>query len=304
MKTLQLAKLLPEYTPESVLAEVHQVVKFFPEQFPFQKLDDFFAGIQGLYSGHWPGYQACNTEYHDFRHVMDVLLAAARLLHGVTIHGWRFSDRATFLCLAAAMLHDAGYIQEADDMEGTGSKYTATHVQRSCDFVHRHRRDFGFSESESRAVQDMIACTDLAVKPKDIEFRDKETERLGLVLAAADLLAQMADRTYLEKLLFLYQEFKEAGIGDIADEQDLLQKTLTFYTMIDRRLAVDLMAVDRFMIGHFAARWNIPMDLYRISIEKQRSYLEHILSLPDEDPREHLRRSVSFPGPGGEKGRG
>jgi hypothetical protein len=178
-------------------------------------------------------------------------------------------------------------------------------VKRSGDFVHRHRRDFGFSEAESRDVQDMITCTDLAVKPKDMEFSGKEAERLGFILAAADLLAQMADRTYLEKLLFLYQEFKEAGIGDIADEQDLLQKTLTFYTMVDRRLADDLMAVDRFMSGHFAERWNIPMDLYRISIEKQRTYLEHILALPDEDPRAHLRRSVSFPGPGGGgKGRG
>ncbi len=299
MKTFQLSKLLPEYTPESVLAEVHRIVKFFSQQFPFSReLDDLFYRIQGLYSGHWPGYQACNTEYHDFRHVVDVLLAAARLVHGASIDGWQFSDRCVFLCLAAAMLHDAGYIQEADDLAGTGSKYTAVHVQRSCDFVHRHRRDFGFSETESRDIQDMIACTDLTVKPKDVTFSAKEAERLGSILAAADLVAQMADRTYLEKLLFLYREFKEAELGGIADEKDLLEKTLAFYRTIEKRLADDLMGVDRFMIGHFAERWNIPVDLYRISIEKQRSYLEHVLSLSGEDPREHLRRSVNSPGRG------
>jgi hypothetical protein len=108
MKTLQLAELLPEYTPESVLAEVRQVVKFFSQPVSFQELDDLVADIQGLYSGQWPGYQTCNTEYHDFRHVMDVLLATVRLVHGATIHGWKFSARSVFLCLAAAMLHDAG----------------------------------------------------------------------------------------------------------------------------------------------------------------------------------------------------
>jgi hypothetical protein len=123
-----------------------------------------------------------------------------------------------------------------------------------------------------------------------IIFPSAEVEFLSKMLGTADLLAQMADRMYLEKLLFLYREFKEAGVGGYEDELDLLRKTVEFYDLIAHRLEILLDGNDRFMISHFESRWQINENLYQKSIEQHRNYLKHILEKSDSDPRDYLRR--------------
>ena len=110
------------------------------------------------------------------------------------------------------------------------------------------------------------------------------------MLGTADILAQMADRTYLEKLLFLYHEFKEANMGGYEGEVDLLRKTIDFYDFIAQHLETTLDATDQFMISHFASRWDIQTNLYQEAIEKQKDYLHQILGMRNSDPRDHLKR--------------
>jgi hypothetical protein len=110
------------------------------------------------------------------------------------------------------------------------------------------------------------------------------------MLGAADLLAQMADRTYLSKLLFLYHEFREGKVGDYESEVDLLRKTVGFFDFINHRLETVLGATHRLMRSHFASRWGIHGDLYDEAIEKQKNYLKQILEMSDTDPRDYLRR--------------
>jgi len=186
---------------------------------------------------------------------------------------------------------DAGYIQKDRDTEGTGAKYTVLHVQRSMDFLERHGAEFGLSHEEIAEGRVMILCTDLAVDISAIEFPSSEVELLGKMLGTTDLLAQMADRTYLEKLLFLYHEFREARVGDYESEVDLLRKTVGFYDFMAHRLEKTLDAADRFMASHFAARWNIHQNLYHKAIEKQKNYLIKILEIQDADPRRFLKRN-------------
>jgi hypothetical protein len=57
------------------------------------------------------------------------------------------------------------------------------------------------------------------------------------------------------------------------------------------RFERQLSSVNRFMIHHFRARWNIDVDLYQLAIDNQRNYLSTILTIADEDPRSRLRRS-------------
>jgi len=115
-------------------------------------------------------------------------------------------------------------------------------------------------------------------------------EIIGKILSAADLLSQMSDRAYLEKLLFLYYEFKEAKVGDYESEVDLLRKTVGFYDIISQRFETTLNSTDRFMRLHFASRWNIHVNLYHEAIENQKKYLKQILEMPDSDARDHLKR--------------
>lgn len=290
MKQDNLTKLFQPDTAEAVLHEVLVIVKLISANFDTVPVSDVFHATNRLYHGKYPGYRACNTDYHDFPHVSAVFLAMARLIHGAVADKVIFTERQIVLGLAAAILHDAGYIQEESDKEGTGAKYTENHVQRSMDFLHRHGSEYGLSGTEIEAASSMILCTDLAVDLTTIGFLDSQTEILGKMLGTADLMAQLADRLYLEKLLYLYHELKEGGIGDYEDELDVLKNAVGFYELVAERLKTKLGATDRFMRSHFAARWNIDKNLYHEEIERQKNYLRKILEIPNADPRDYLRR--------------
>ncbi len=290
MNDIQLYNLIPMDSPQAVLDEVIAIYDLISPDLDTAPVTAAFNTTVSLYKGKFPGYRSCNTEYHDLRHTTDTFLAMARLIHGAILDGEIFTDRLITLGLITALLHDTGYIQKKHDKDGTGSKYTANHVQRSMDFLERHGSELGLSHEEITEGRAIILCTDLAVDISTIIFTSAKVELLGKKLGSADLLAQMADRTYLEKLLFLYYEFKEAGIGDYQDEVDLLRKTLAFYDFISQRLKTTLAETDRFMTPHFTSRWKIDANLYHVAIAKQRSYLKQILEMQDSDPRNHLRR--------------
>jgi hypothetical protein len=290
MNDIQLYNLIPMGSPQAVLDEVIVILDLIAPDFDNAPVTSACNMAVSLYKGKYPGYRSCNTEYHDLRHTTDTFLAMARLIHGAVLDGETFTDRHIVLGLITALLHDAGYIQEKHDKDGTGSKYTADHVQRSMDFSERHGAELGLSHEEITDGQAIILCTDLAVDISTIVFSSVKVELLGKMLGSADLLAQMADRIYLEKLLFLYYEFKEAGIGGYESEVDLLYKTVGFYDFIAQRLKTTLDEIDRFMSPHFTSRWGIHADLYHVAIAKQRNYLKQILEIQDSDPRDHLRR--------------
>jgi hypothetical protein len=158
------------------------------------------------------------------------------------------------------------------------------------DFLSCHGSDYGLSSKEIAAARDIILCTDLAADISTIRFPDSQTELLGKMLGTADLLAQLADRLYLEKLLFLYYEYKEGEVGEYKSELDVLKNAVGFYDLFEERLMTKLDATDRFMRLHFASRFNVQKDLYHDEIEKQKKYLLKILKIPDADPRDFLRR--------------
>ena len=110
------------------------------------------------------------------------------------------------------------------------------------------------------------------------------------MLGTSDLLGQMADRTYLEKLLFLFLEMQEAKIQDFDDEFDLLKKTLEFYELTKDRFANEMDGVNSFMRDHFKTRWDIDKDLYLEAVENQMKYLKSILENNAADYRAKLRR--------------
>jgi hypothetical protein len=290
MKQRQLSELVKMDSPEAVLAEGQVILKLISQDLNPDPVTSAFHSTVSLYNGNRPGYHACNTEYHDLRHITDTFLAMARLIHGGILEGNTLTHRGIVLGLITTLLHDTGYIQKEGDREGTGAKYTTQHVLRSMDFLERHASDYGLSGQDVRDGRVMILCTDLSVNIASIEFSSKETELLGKMLGAADLLAQMADRTYLCKLLFLYHEFREGKVGDYENEVDLLRKTVGFFDFIGHRLETALGATHRLMISHFASRWGIHGDMYGEAIEKQKLYLKKILEDSGADPRDHLRR--------------
>ena len=291
MAQIQLANLVKMESPQAVLDEVITVVARFSADTDPLAIRSAFDQTVSLYRGEWEHTRGCNTDYHDLKHVTDCFLAMVRLFHGAERTGVSFSPRQVHQGLVAALLHDAGYLQNCEDDRGTGAKYTAFHVRRSMDFLQQHFATFGLQEREIHASMAMIHCTDLSCDLASVPFPDKTTEQIGKMLATADILAQMADRTYLEKLLFLFYELDEARIQDYRDDVDLMRQSKDFYTRMAERFENQLSSSNRFMVHHFKSRWKIEADLYQQAIDNQRAYLTAILTTAGDDPRDHLRRS-------------
>ncbi len=243
-----------------------------------------------LYRGTYPGYKACNTEYHDFAHTCDVLCATIRMCDGALSQGMRLDPGLYRDTVVAAMLHDAGYIQEADDDSGTGAKHTKEHVSRGIAFTAREREKFGLTAEQAARIGRLILGTDLSVDFEGIPYESTAERFAGQLLASADLLGQMADRTYLEKLLFLYYEFKEAGFPGYDTEFDILKKTLGFYEMTRKRLFITLGNTAVMALHHFTARYGVHRNLYMDSIERQIEYLTEIIDDDTVNFRKKLKR--------------
>jgi len=277
--------------PNDIVGEVQYILNLIHPEFDFSPISRIFCDTLRLFGGEYEGYRACNTRYHDIEHTVMVFLASARLVHAVAISGWNLREKDIDLCLAASLLHDAGFIQTDDDIEGTGAKYSIGHERRSVEFIRTYLGERGYSDDQISACASMIECTILAVSPRDIVFRDDDVEILGKIVGTADLVAQIADRIYLEKLLYLYEEFAEAHIPGFDSELDLLKKTGVFYEEISKkRLNNDLGGVSKLMHHHFRERWAIDKDLYEEYIEKNIDYLKGVLQRHEESYRTMLKR--------------
>lgn len=287
---VKLEDLVDTDSPEDVLREVIEIVGL---MFPGEDVEDIpraFQDVTKLYRGEFPGYRRCNIQYHDLKHTTDCFLAMARLIHGAFIKGIEFEKEDVCMGLIASLLHDTGYIQRKDDRAGSGAKYTLVHVERSIQFMENYLSDAGYSFDDFRQCRNFLKCTGLDVQISEIRFKKPEHALLGKMLGAADLLGQMGNRTYLERLPFLYYEFKEGRVPGFTSEFDLLRDTPNFWEFSKKRFATELSGVDRYMRYHFSVRYGLDRDLYREAINNNINYLKLILRDHPQDYRKYLRR--------------
>jgi hypothetical protein len=276
---------------EDVVREVEKLLFLMFPRAAFADIRSSVENVVALYNGKYPGYKACSTYYHDFSHIRDTLLAMARLIHGAWLDGEIFSERMVYIGLTAALFHDAGYIQEHSDYQGTGAKFTKIHIPRSMDMFGDYGGISGMSAEEIAEGRAMIACTDISKDIPKNDFLLPEGELLGRILTMADVLAQMSDRVYLEKLLFLYHEFEEGEFGDYSGEEDLLRKTIWFFDFVMDYMRKTLSKTDDYLKLHFLCRWGIDRNLYDRAINRHKEYLQKILKLPDNELWDCLKRS-------------
>ncbi|MFZ5447459.1 MAG: hypothetical protein ACOZFS_02325 [Thermodesulfobacteriota bacterium] len=282
--------LIPMDDPQAVFEEVRRIVSVIHPPFDFTVLRQVFQDVVKLFRGEYPGYQGCNTWYHDLKHTTDCLLAMTRLMHGASLNGLVLPERDANLGLISALFHDTGYIQLDADLDGTGAKYTLVHVERSVAFMENYFAQAGFSSRDLDYCRCCVHCTGLEVKIKEICFESEYHRAVGWMLGTADLLGQMADRTYLERLPFLYQEFQEAKVPGFESELDLLKKTPAFWEFTRFRFMTELGNVDRYMRDHFRVWWGLDQDLNRDTIEANIAYLKFILENHESEYHRYLRR--------------
>lgn len=271
----KLSDILNTSSNAAMLAEISETARMVAADFDLNQFRSVYDDVAAIYQGHCPGYKACNTDYHDLNHVLQVTLATARIAHGTHVAG-RLLDRSDLLLLLVlAILHDTGYIQPSFAEQGTGAKHTLAHVDRSIDFAKNYLRRIGFDKDKDavQACTVIIKATDISVRIGEIPFLREKWELLAKIMATGDIVAQTADRTYLEKLLFLYREFAEGRVPGFDSELDLLKKTIDFYNFALKRMDHDLGGFRKHLKRHFEKRWGIDEDLYQKSIDANIRYL-------------------------------
>lgn len=276
-ENVKLNDLIPSHDRPGIINEIKHIVSLIVTDFDFTFLEQVHADMGLLFSGEFPGYRASNTKYHDQEHTCLVALALTRLIHGLFVQGHEFSRKNIQLGILAALFHDTGLIQTEDDREGSGAKYTVGHEERSIAFMKKYLSAKNFSTGDLEECASIIKCTILEMPTKEILFQSKQTEIIGKILGTADLLAQMADRYYLEKLPLLFKEFQEGGINGYDSELELLKKTEEFYRLVAQaRLTEELDNIAPAMQSHFKARWDLDRDLYAESIAANIVYLSEV----------------------------
>jgi hypothetical protein len=174
-----------------------------------------------LYAGTLPGFAGCDAWYHDAQHSLDVALAAARLIEGHERDAAptdRLGDRRRLLGIILALFHDVGYVRQAGEDATTGASngavFTLSHVERSGAFLEQQLPQLGFSGEEAALAHRLVHFTGYEQPLDSIAVRDPRDRTLGFLVASADLIAQTADRCYLEKCRdFLFPEFVICGLA-------------------------------------------------------------------------------------------
>lgn len=220
---------------------------------------EVFQWAVDCFEGRYAEFQAIDARYHDFEHTLQGILCMARLLAGRQRAGGQpaLSQRQVELGLVGILLHDTGYLKVRGDREGTGAKYTLTHVHRSCEFAARLLAEKQFRADEITAVQHMIRCTGVNVDLATIPFTNEGVRLTGFALGTADLLGQMAAADYVDKLPILFGEFEEAArfnagrsssVGVFKSAGELMSKTPAFWEHYVRpKLERDFQGLHRFL---------------------------------------------------------
>lgn len=275
----EINSLFDNSDPDQVWIKAADIVRRINHAYDFSVTRSTFDDMVRVFRGEYPGYAPIKTLYHDLHHTLDVFLCAVRLMHGMHVSGTRLTDEEITVIMIAAMMHDIGYAQPIGEESGTGAQHTKNHISRGIKFAQQYIAAQGFSRSLAKPIKFMLRCTDPAVAISEIKFPDERTRLLGQIVGTADLTGQMADRTYLEKLLFLYLEFKEAQFGGYQNIYDLLCKTRDFYVRTRKRLDTGLGGIYNNLAFHFKDWYGIENNYYLESIEKNIAYLSTVITL-------------------------
>jgi hypothetical protein len=202
-----------------------------------------FHDFERAFCGRDPNYFPVDTTYHDMQHTLDMTLALARLIVGhetsVEENDRLGVDRAE-LAIVSALFHDVGYLRhrETDGNVVNGAVFTRVHVTRSGRYLESYLPRIGL-EQFVPVISRIVHFTGYELNIDQIELDEPKDSIVGHLLGTADLVAQIADRCYLEKCRDrLYPEFVLGGVAmeDKPDGKvlyrsplDLLGKTLSFY---------------------------------------------------------------------------
>jgi hypothetical protein len=273
----EIVNLFNNSDPDIVWGKVTDILIRISPAYDITLVKTVYDDVVRLFHGNYPGYCAIQTLYHDLAHTLDVFLCGVRLMHGVHLSGDHLSDDEITLIALAMLMHDVGYAQRLGEESGTGAQYTKVHVQRGIEFMRHYFREHKLPQNATDAMSKMIMGTEHVIQFANIDFKDERARMLARIVATADITGQMADRAYLEKLLFLYQEFNEANFGSFQSMYEMLCQTNSFYEETRKKLDGALGAIYLKLAFHFQDTLGVDNNYYLESIEKNMNYLQKVV---------------------------
>ena len=277
-------------SPQAVLEAVQSLYRPVWPDLELAPLAEAFAHFERLFAGQIPGYFGVDTVYHDRQHTLDITLALARLIVGherTQPESARLGSERAIVGLIVGLFHDVGYLRRTDELESrNGAEFTRTHVSRGARFLEDYLPALGF-EIWVPAASKIIHFTGYEVPFAQIEAKvtDPRDVMLGHLLGTADMMAQIADRCYLEKCRDrLYAEFVLGGVAlpvaanggrqvKYASGLDLLRQTPEFVAEVRaKRLDGEFHRAYRFVEPLYGGR-----NPYLESIDRNMEYLRQIL---------------------------
>ncbi|MCZ6856055.1 MAG: metal-dependent phosphohydrolase [Gammaproteobacteria bacterium] len=167
----------------------------------------------------------CDCPYHDMEHTMLVTEVGESILQGRHIAQGDVSASEWLHTVLACLFHDIGYLRgllKQDHEHGyiadeagnrvspppgaTDAYLMPYHVTRGCIFV--HERYAHEPLVDAGIIAGYIEMTRFPV-PEDKHYQQIDT--FAALVRAADLIGQMGDPLYIQKLSRLYCEFLETG---------------------------------------------------------------------------------------------
>lgn len=280
--------MLASIDTRSAPAVAVAVKALFAEMFPHtasEWLGTLFCDVDAFFTGRHPDYQAVDLHYHDLEHTLQATLCFARLMAGRHRAGVTpvVTPRQFELGLSGVVLHDTGYLKLRTDTQGTGAKYTYTHVLRSCAFAAAYLPRLGVTLTEVQDVLAAISCTGPRTEIGRMDFRDPVEKVIGCSIATADYLGQLAAPDYPGELEILFGEFQESDnfyhvppaerVFNSASE--LIAKTPGFWTNFVRpKLENDFQGMYRFLADPYPHGPNPYIDAIEQNIAEIKSRAE------------------------------
>ncbi len=287
----EMSELFDNTDPNIVWDKATVVIRRISPHYDFTLVHKVYKDVMRMFYGEFPGYAPIKTLYHDLSHTLEVFMCGVRLMHGVHRSGDKLSDEELTLMMLAILMHDIGYAQRRGEEFGTGAQFTQTHVQRGVEFMEHYFGERMLPTGILVDVKGMILGTEHFRPFAQIDFATERSRMLARIVATADITGQMADRKYIEKLLFLFHEFKEAQFGSYQGMFDLLGKTKGFYTVTREKLDGVLDGIYHKLEYHFEDVYGERRNYYIESIEKNIAYLELVVAQSEDDYIKMLKRN-------------
>lgn len=260
------------------LDEILNLAQIIDPRFDTGLLRAVHRDLSAYFTGAHPDFQKNTMPYHNLRHSLRVVLATVRLFHGLHCNHIRISAVTLFKGLFAAYFHDSGMLLLENDPAKSGAEYIVGHEARSIAFLTKYANEKRFGANIITDCATIINYTNLESDPAIFASHTSEIQMAGQVVGSADLLAQMADRYYLESLPLLFMEQQAGGTCTHRSPLELMEHTANFYhNIVLRRLITTFANTSNALRAHFRDRHTVNRNLYIDNIEKNINYLKKIV---------------------------